>query len=242
MAVLQAFFITGEIFMERGLTNGDYLRILERTLADFDIGWFDIGIKATENRGLFKEENCWIIKDYLGTGKNVEKTIVLSDASDYNMEDICRRVIDHVADDVNEEYRLKEYFNKQVDVKKCEIANTTILPRIKKESREKGIQIPEIYYHEMLEDLMGFLSGYHSLEDVSDIYSRIKPCPCGGKVELHGIAGMGELDYIIQCKECTETLSRGLADPGNHYSDEDAMLNALIEDWNKGVRDKITEV
>ena len=221
--------------MKNELTNGDYLRILQRTLGNFDIDWFDVGVNLTTMRGLYKDGSKWIIKDYLGLRRNKEKIIVLSDLSDSSMEDICLRVIDFVAYDNDERCRLTEHFNEQVRYDKSELENLTVISCMEREYKEKGIQVPEVYHHEMFEDLMGYLSGYHSTEAVSDLYNRINACSCGGKVELHGLAGMGEIDYIIQCKECTKTLSRGMYDSDDLNHGEDKILDALIEDWNNGI-------
>ena len=49
---------------------------------------------------------------------------------------------------------------------------------------------------------------------------------------------MGELDYIINCCECTRSLSRGTYDSldvDDKDSFDDALLNALINDWNNHI-------
>ncbi|MCR5215186.1 MAG: hypothetical protein K6E10_12295 [Eubacterium sp.] len=221
--------------MKKELTNGDYLRCLERTLGEFDIDWFNIGVNATTIRGLYKEGGKWFIKDYLGFREDKEKINDILDLLDNNMEDICRKVIDYVSYDEDEKCRLTEYFNHLVAYDKSKLGNTSVISFVEKAYKEKGIQIPKVYYHEMFEDIKGHLSGYQTIEAVSDLYNRIKPCSCGGKVELHGLAGMGEIDYIIKCKECTKMLSRGIYDACTPYPDEDKILDALTEDWNNGV-------
>ena len=221
--------------MMKKLTNGDYLRILESTLRVFNIDWFNIGIKPTTIRGLYKEDNRWIIKDYLGLKKNEKRTIVLTDSDDCNIEEICLKVISFVAYDDNETNQMRDRFEDLVAELKSENENTHVIPSMEREYKEKGIQIPEVYYHEWCEDLMGYMSGYHNVEEVSNLYKRITPCRCGGKAELNALAGMGEIVYTIQCQECTNSLSRGLYDTGDLNSDEDDILDALIKDWNNGI-------
>ena len=159
--------------MMKKLTNGDYLRILESTLRVFDIDWFNIGIEATTIRGLYKEDNTWIIKDYLGLRKNENRTMVLSDSEDCNIEEICLKVISFVAYDDNETNQMRDRFEELVAELKSENENTHVISSMEREYKEKGIQIPEVYYHEWCEDLMGYMSGYHNVEEVSNLYKRV---------------------------------------------------------------------
>ena len=161
--------------------------------------------------------------------------MVLSDSDDCNIEEICLKVISFVAYDDNETNQMRDRFEELVAELKSENENTHVISSMEREYKEKGIQIPEVYYHEWCEDLMGYMSGYHNVEEVSNLYKRITPCRCGGKAELNALAGMGEIVYTIQCQECTNSLSRGLYDTGDLNSDEDDILNALIKDWNNGI-------
>lgn len=239
--------------MKKGITQGDYLRILERTLKVFDINWFDIGIQKTSIRCLYKDGNKWIIKDYLGFKDNDDKSIEIMDDSDPikypdYMNTICKKVIHYVAYDTDQEKELIDYLKMEIEELRYEISDTELLPRV---LQEKGLvedsYLPEVYYHEW-EDIVCFLSGYDSIKEVSEIYNKIKPCRCGGNVELHEYAGMGELNYIIKCKSCTNSLSRGIYDNkdlNDTETHENELLNELIDNWNNGVRqdeiDRISE-
>lgn len=218
------------------LSQGAYLRILSMVLHEFDINWFDVGISKTSIRCLYKDDDKWIIKDYLGVSEREEGTIVLPKQD--SMEDICLGVIKYVSYDTDEENRLTDYFQKKVKGQKEELENTRPLPSfLKHEGLTEESDLPAVYYHEW-EDIACYLSGYETLKEISEIYGQIKPCRCGGKVELHEYTGMGELDYIINCRECTRSLSRGVYDSldvSDKDSFDDALLNALINDWNNHI-------
>lgn len=218
------------------LSQGAYLRILSMALFEFDINWFDVGISKTSIRCLYKEDDKWIIKDYLGVSEKNEAKIILLEQD--SMEDICLKVIKHVSFDENEENKLTDYFHKKVKEQREELENTKPLPSfLKHEGLTEECELPAVYYHEW-EDIACYLSGHKTLKEISEIYGRIKPCRCGGKVELHEYTGMGEMDYIINCRECTRTLSRGVYDSldvSDKGSFNDALLKALINDWNNNI-------
>ena len=90
------------------MTDGDYLRLLDRTLYEFDIDWFDVD-KKSGLRGLqYKKNGEWIIKDYLGFSDNGTKEIyfVNDDGNQKSMKEICEEVIKYVAYSTDEEKEL----------------------------------------------------------------------------------------------------------------------------------------
>ncbi len=223
------------------MTDGDYLRLLDRTLYEFNIDWFNVD-KKSGLRGLYKKNGQWIIKDYLGFSDNETKEIhfVNDDGNQKSMKGICEDVIRYVAYSSDEEEQLLDFFLKEKNYLQSELDNVSMLSHIENEGYTEGMDIPEVYYHEFAEDIIGFLPGFN-FSEVSGIYKKINPCcRCGGTPELHEYAGMGDADFVIRCKDCSHDLIRGMYDSldikaDDSEFDEYVIMDTLIENWNNGV-------